>query len=276
MVDYSTVKNDLTNFLNSNSLVAKAAFLLLVAFVFVMLLQVCTTIIVSLSNRMSSLTKLTNGMIDATQMLTIPQDPSSVGAKTIPRSVNKNGGIEFTWSTWIFINDLGNPDGKYHHIFHKGNINTQSNGLNYPNNSPGLYISPNTNELTLIMNTYDVINEEITIGNVPLNKWLNIIIRCTNKKIDVYINGTIDKSITLVGVPKQNYGDVYMAMNGGFNGYISNLWYYSYALGTTEIQAIARRGPNTNMITTNGYNNKNSDYLSLRWYFYGNNDVFNP
>jgi hypothetical protein len=276
MDNYSNVKNGLSEFLNSNSLVAKVAFLLLVAFVFVMVLQICTTIILAFSNRKSSLTKLTNGMIDATQMSIVPQDPSAYGAKTLPRSVNQNGGLEFTWSVWLFINDLGNPDGKYHHIFHKGNLNTETNGLNFPNNSPGLYISPNKNELTLIMNTYDVINEEVIIPNIPINKWLNVVIRCTNKKVDVYINGTIAKSVTLVGVPKQNYGDVYMAMNGGFNGFISNLWYYSYALGTTAIQDLARGGPNTKMLTSQNYKNKISDYLSLRWYFYGNNDQYNP
>jgi spermidine/putrescine transport system permease protein len=37
-------------------------------------------------------------------------------------------------------------------------------------------------------------------------------------------------------------------MNGGFNGYISNLWYYNYALGTAAIQRIAANGPNTKMI----------------------------
>jgi hypothetical protein len=29
------------------------------------------------------------------------------------------------------------------------------------------------------------------------------------------MNGTIARSINLVGVPKQNYGDVFVAMNGG-------------------------------------------------------------
>ena len=48
--------------------------------------------------------------------------------------------------------------------------------------------------------------------------------------LDVYINGSIIKSHHLHGVPKQNYGDVYIAPNGGFAGYISNLWYYNYAL----------------------------------------------
>jgi hypothetical protein len=65
-------------------------------------------------------------------------------------------------------------------------------------------------------------------------------------------------------------------MNGGFDGYISNLWYYNYALGTSSIQNIINNGPNTTMIGGNGLADKMYNYLSLRWFFYGANDAFNP
>ena len=65
-------------------------------------------------------------------------------------------------------------------------------------------------------------------------------------------------------------------MNGGFDGYISNLWYYNYSLGTSAIQNIVEKGPNTKMVGNNGINLKNANYLSLRWFFYGSNDMYNP
>ena len=268
-------KNDLMTFLDSNSLVAKFAFLLLVIFVFIILLQV-TLIFMGWLLSPSYSPRLINGMVPANQMMIIPQDPSTNGSKTIYRSVNAPDGLEFTWSIWLFINDLGNDNPRYKHIFHRGNDEIAQNGLNFPNNSPGLYLSPNTNELTLIMNTFNVINEEVIIDDIPINKWVNVIIRCSNVDLDVYINGTITKSVKLTGVPKQNYGDVFVGMNGGFNGYISNLWYYNYALGTAEIQRLVRSGPNTNMVGSSSMNMKNPDYLSLRWYFFGNEDMYNP
>jgi hypothetical protein len=217
-------------------------------------------------------------MVDASQMIVFQQDPSNNGAVTIYRSVNATDGIEFTWSVWLFINsiyDSGNA-GTFKHIFSKGNSTLQENGLIYPNNAPGLYIAPNTNALVLLMNTFNVINEEITIPDIPINKWVNVIIRCQNTTLDVYVNGTVTRSINLVGVPKQNYGDVYVAMNGGFDGYISNLWYYNYALGTAAIQRIAANGPNTKMIGNNGMSDRMFNYLSLRWFFYGAGDSYNP
>jgi hypothetical protein len=207
--------------------VIKVAFLFLVIFAFIVLLRVGVMLIGMISNANQS-PHLLDGMIDATQLIVFPQDPSNNNAVTIYRSVNETDGIEFTWSVWIYINNLQYLEGQYKHIFYKGNSNLETNGLNFPNNSPGLYIAPNTNDLIVMMNTYNTINEEIVIQDIPLNKWVNVIIRCQNTTLDVYINGTISRSLQLNGVPKQNYGDVFVAMNGGFAGYISNLWYYNY------------------------------------------------
>lgn len=261
-------------FLQSNSLVAKFAFLLLVIVGFMVLLRVGIFIISWLFNPSDS-PHLIDGMVDAKQMIIFPQDPSSNGNVTIHRSSNASDGIEFSWSVWIYIDNLQYLEGQYKHIFYKGNSNLDSSGLNLPNNAPGLYIAPNTNALVVMMNTYNVINQEITIPDIPLNKWINVIIRCQNTSLDVYINGTITRSIELSGVPKQNYGDVYVAMNGGFDGNIADLWYYNYALGTSEIQNLARNGPNTKIINSGGLSLKNPNYLSLRWFFYGAGDMFN-
>jgi hypothetical protein len=262
-------------FLESNSLVAKFAFLLLVIIGFVILLRAGISLIGWFLQPNPS-PHLMDGMVDATQMIVYPQDPSNNGAVTIYRSVNATDGLEFTWSVWIFIDNLQTNAGIFKHVFSKGNANVQPSGLIEPNNAPGVYIAPNTNDLVILMNTFNVINEEITIPDIPLNKWFNVIIRCQSTLLDVYVNGTISRSLTLHGVPKQNYGDVFVGMNGGFAGNVSNLWYYNYALGTAAIQRIVANGPNTKMIGNNGMNDKSRNYLSLRWFFYGANDSFNP
>jgi hypothetical protein len=266
-------------FLKSNSLVAKVAFFLLTLFIFIILLRFGITLLGYLLGP-DGTPRLIDGMVDAKQLMVIQQDPSLKDSITISRSSNANEGIEFTWSVWIFIEELTYHSGRYRCVFYKGNDYAGNSkdtlGLNFPNNAPGLYIAPNSNSLVVMMNTFNVINEEITIDNIPINKWVNVIIRCQNNTLDIYINGTITKSHYLHGVPKQNYGDVYIAPNGGFAGYISNLWYYNYALGTAEIARLVNKGPNTYMKTSNGVNIKSRDYLSLRWFFYGMGDGYNP
>ena len=149
-------------------------------------------------------------------------------------------------------------------------------GVNYPNNSPGVYITPiivdehkgNTAGLLIKMNSFNKINENVTIGDLPLHKWVNIIIRVTKQnQMDVYINGTLVKRHMLAGVPKQNYGDVYASMNGGFSGNTADLRYFEKALGTSQIQNIINKGPNTNLISgvSMGKNDTNK-YLSTRWF----------
>ena len=123
---------------------------------------------------------------------------------------------------------------------------------------------------------FDTVNEEIIIPDLPLNKWVNVIIRVDDQhQLDVYINGTLTKRHMLKGVPKQNYGDVYASMNGGFSGYTSELRYFDSALGTNRINAIVDAGPNMKMSGDDMTKSK-PHYLSTRWYFAGANDMYNP
>jgi hypothetical protein len=279
----SILENSTKEFLESNSLVAKVSFLLLVLFVFIFLLKLGTYLIGYFLGP-SGTPHLINGTIDATNQLIIPQDPKIDNSITILRSVNADDGIEFTWSVWLLISgDAINGTSTYKHIFSKGNNNTNycidSNdclpGVYYPNNSPGLYLHPNKNELLIIMNTYNEINNTIYIPDIPLNKWFNVIISCQNTKLDVYINGFVTASHLLNGIPKQNYGDVYIGGNN-LMAQISNLWYWDYELTINEIQNIMNKGPNLKLLNEDSGISHGSNYLSLRWYFYGLNNGYNP
>lgn len=266
-------------FLNSNSLIAKFAFLLLVIVLFVIALRLGSSIFSWIFSP-SPNPILINGMVDSKQMLVIQQDPSIKGSIPIMRSVNDAQGMEFTWSVWMYIDDFTYKQNEYKHVFHKGNddinVTNPPIGLNYPNNAPGLYITPDTNNLIVIMNTFDTINETVLIKDIPLNKWINVIIRLNNQhQLDIYINGTLTKRHMLKGVAKQNYGNVYVSMNGGFSGYTSELRYFGSAIGTNKIQDIVNKGPNMNMNSADLTKTK-PHYLSTRWYFAGSNDEYNP
>jgi hypothetical protein len=258
--------NSSSVFLESNNLVMKFAFLIVVLVLFVILLRMGTMIIGYMMSP-SKNPHLIDGMMDGKHMSVIHMDPSLKGSKPILRSVNQQDGIEFTWSLWVFIEDLEYKRGTVKHIFHKGNDNINEDGFNSPNNAPGLYLASDTNEFLVLMNTFNEIQETIVIEDIPLNKWINVIIRCEGRNLDVYINGTIVKRHVLSGVPKQNYDDVYLSMNGGFSGFTSNLWYYDYSLGLREINRIVRNGPSTTLKDTQmSASTSQSKYLSERWY----------
>ena len=121
---------------------------------------------------------------------------------------------------------------------------------------------PNT--LVVVMNTFDSIMEEVEIPNIPLNKWINVVIRIKNRLLDVYINGTITVRHRFESPPRQNYGKLYVGMNGGFSGQLSSLKYYNRALSGVEIGALNNSGPN---MKTDQSMHIFPPYFSLRWFF---------
>ena len=108
-------------------------------------------------------------------------------------------------------------------------------------------------------------------------------IRCTQNTLDVYINGVITKSIALKHVPKQNYGSVLVALNGGFNGYLADLQYFNTTPSYYDIVSIYKKGPNTKPTSSNSPLNTalatnttpgigsapviDSNYINAQWYF---------
>jgi len=262
------------DFLESNSLVAKIVFILLVLILFIYLLRIMIIILHNLFGPVKN-PILIDGIINGKKSVVISQDPKLPGSKPILRSDNQDGGIEFTYSTWLMIEDDNfhsfRPNQKKH-IFHKGSegINSTDDsmrGMAYPNNSPGVYLHESKNELIIVMNTFENIKEEIIVPDIPIHKWINLIVRLENRNLDVYINGTIVARHELTSVPKQNYGNVYVNQGGGFSGLISSLRYYNRAITTTEIQDIIAAGPN---MSSNQTLSIFPPYLSMRW-FLGNN-----
>jgi len=173
-------------FLSSNSLVAKVVFLILVVIMFVFFLRLGVLIMGWLLSPTPN-PKVVQGLKDAKKLKVVTQNPNVSGSMPIIRSKNQRGGMEFTWSVWLYIDDLQYKMGQKKHIFHKGS-ETMKDGAAYPNNAPGLYLHPTRNTLIVAMNTYTTMNEEVQINDIPLNKWLNIAIRVRVKNLDVYVN----------------------------------------------------------------------------------------
>lgn len=262
------------DFLESNTLVAKTAFLLLIIILFFILLRVCISLLSWLLAPSQNMT-LISGVADATQPIVISQDPSSQASVPVIRSVNESQGMEFTWSIWVFLKPvIASSVSQIQHVFSKGVFNAGSMGSGncspFSNNAPGLYLK-GANTILIAMDSTTVpacnkTNTPIQIDNMPINKWFNVVIRLTNNDLDVYINGRLTERKTYTdGVPNQNYDDVYICQNGGFNGYISDLKYYNSSIGTSEINSIVSSGPNTS-INMSSLKNNMPPYLSGNWY----------
>ena len=268
-------------FLQSNSLIAKFGFIILVLFGFLFLFRIGMMILSYILNPSDS-PYLVKGLISGTESVRVQQD-SRTSYAIVNYSENQATGLEFTYSVWILLNSTNtSANSKYAHIFNKGILdgsNITVSGVNNMSNAPGLYVKGNTDgtsTMRVYMDTFSQtgpiqnIDDQRTtmdISGIPYNKWVNVIIRVQNRILDVYINGVLTQHKDLGYVPRQNFGDVYVCQNGGFSGKLSDLRYYPKSLNVFEINGIVGWGPNLSTSpSASGQKDTDASYLSYLWY----------
>jgi hypothetical protein len=285
------VVNASNEFLESNGLFAKFAFIVLVLIIFLFLFKMGISII-SYFSQASNSPYVIKGLLEGSSSAQITQNPASKNSVPILRSVNQQNGVEFTWSIWLFLqyNKPTDVNNRFDTIFVKAPANNFDVVYGVNNvNGPGLYvvkaiasnpikkIEAGTVGLMFLMD--DIINNNllkyiennmgINIPNIPLNKWVHVAFRLENTVLDAYVNGIITDRTHLLNAPKQNFYDVFVAPNGGFQGQLSNLQYFNRALNVFEINNIVMFGPNlTNSKYSNNAKNAtgNYSYLNTSWY----------
>jgi hypothetical protein len=258
-------------FLNSNGMFAKFAFLLFLLIIFLFLFKVGVGLIGYFTQPATN-PYLISGKIAGGETVTIAQDPKNTESIPVMRSNDRSKGIEFTWSVWIYLNGSEVDSVKYNNIFVKGSNRFNSAGLSAglsDVNGPGLYVKDVSGQSNLLIKMSSTGGEaaSIDISGVPIRKWINVIVRLQNSVMDAYINGVISKRYNFKSVPLQNYKDVIVCGNGGFTGLLSDLRYYNYALNVFEINNVVIYGPNTsNSSADSAAATGNYTYLAPSWY----------
>ena len=286
-----TYLSNLLGFLNSNTGIAKFAFIILLIIIFIALLNLGTKILKYFLGP-SPTPHFIDGMIESSDLKEVQVNPNIIGSKPVLKSDNLEKGLEFTW---VFIKQDGNYDdmNRFQHVFHKGdrdfnedNIDSQHGNIDYY--CPGIFITKmpgktvpsagtkgdsgylSIKTVVTIFNTiHGPENKMIDINDIPSNKWLNVIVRVSGNVLDVYLNGTLKGRELLEGVALQNHGNVFIGkppIGGGSNsfGFISNVWYWNYALGLTEIENVVNAGPNKTMVDKK--QDAVPEYLSFNWF----------
>ena len=116
-----TVMDTSNEFLQSNSIIAKFAFVILMLILFVFLFSMGVYIIGFFTERRKS-PYLVKGMLNGTSSVIVTQDPRRSTSVTLQRSNNNKTGIEFTWSVWLLVKNGGKDTVKYSHVFNKGDV----------------------------------------------------------------------------------------------------------------------------------------------------------
>ena len=222
--------------------------------------------------------------VSGAKMFTAVQNPNNPKSKLASLSDNQRSGVEFSYSMFINLDSatFASGDAKLHHIMHKGYSQF------YPLMGPGVFCWGNKNSLRIYMNSYKTWNEYTEIDNIPVDNWFHLTISCKGTTIYIYINGNLKQKMKMSDgtPPYQNYGDVYLfsgrkktitkssvlsllnedslTFDGAAKGMASRVFYFSYALTYSEIQALMNMGPSSKM---NGANaSVMTPYLSDTWW----------
>lgn len=205
---------------------------------------------------------LVKGTLNGKSSSVISQDAKNPNAIIIYPSDNESGGIEFSYVLWIYVDDRTylKSNQKEFHVLHKGSENIKSNIM-----APGIFLDGKNNTLILRMNTLKENKpyEQINVKNLPINKWVHVALTMKQRDMQVFINGRLKEKHILKSIPEQNYGNVYMNLNGGFDGFLSKVQYFRRTLEPLEILSIVQKGPSKNACISTG---ENPPYLDDDWW----------
>lgn len=211
----------------------------------------------------------------AAKTIVFKQDPANPQNMTLPLSENQLTGIEFSYSTFLYIADDTNSNEEgWKVVFYKGYEQSP-----FPLAGPAVLVSSQCDSrgaptLRVVMNTYEKWFNFVDVKQIPFNKWFHLAIVCKRNALEVYVNGNLANKKSFAGtLPYQNYqplilfpnsktaatdfksisgsekrsipaGDNYI-LNGKFAGYISNMYYFSYGMSYSEIQGMMNLGPSS-------------------------------
>ena len=270
----------LNDFYNEDSVATEIIVGIVICIMILILYYFINYIIKKVNSSSKNTPVIYKGLKAADIPVTINQDPNLGGSVTVYRSQNEKHGIEFSYSVWLWIDTKSwNTTTKWKHVFHKGPMFNIANNLSNSEpsdfcniQSPGLWLDGKTNKIRLYMNTFGVHNEYIEVDNIPVKKWICVIYTQSGFNADLYINGRLKERKELRTLPRQNYANVHLNQDDGYQGYLSHLKYYNYALNSSEIHDITEKGPSleyvkqsTDVLSSVKIDNE-IPYLSNRWW----------
>ncbi len=89
------------------------------------------------------------------------------------------------------------------------------------------------------------VSQNITIENINMQKWVNIITTVNNRTLDVYMNGKLIKTKTfdnIIDPVLLNSGGIELVSDGGFGGFFSKVQYYPYFITPEKAWSIYKGG----------------------------------
>lgn len=177
--------------------------------------------------------------------------PPTISASELPKRLTN----DFTYSFWTYIDSWETDVTKNKIILRRPHDDSgDKDGIK-------IYFTKFVNDLQIDLaqispenGEYEE-NKSCSVKNIPLQKWVNIIVSLNNRACDVYLDGKLVNTCVYNGViseaGKTGSSSIYIGSGnenknedvGGFEGSISNLLYFSRAINPREAYSIYKQGP---------------------------------
>ena len=193
------------------------------------------------------------GIQDGKTSSTIDPDSLATNGSDVPSS-------NFAYSVWFYVNNWNYRYGESKVIF--GRMGAMSGdgkgsvpGISGLDPCPAVVLGAVENNISISLGCYPGADQQPTtsggntvvhtcsVANVPIQKWVNLVVSVYGRSMDVYIDGKLVRTCLLPGVASvNNNAKVYVTPLGGFEGWTSKLQYYPNSLNPQEVWNIYTRG----------------------------------
>jgi hypothetical protein len=188
------------------------------------------------------------------------QTTSTISASSLATNGSNTPSSNFCYSIWFYVNDWNYRYGEPKVIF--GRMGAQSSqgsgsvqGVNGLDPCPAVVLGAVENNIAISLGCYPGIDQEPTtpggntvvhtcsVANVPIQKWVNLIMSVYGRTMDIYIDGKLVRTCLLPGVASINSNaNVYVTPSGGFDGWTAKLQYYPNSINPQQAWNIYSQG----------------------------------
>jgi hypothetical protein len=198
----------------------------------VVLLIMIIYFIMWMFSKSTQLTKMSDGNIQQVIL-----------ANTLSNNKHSNN---YTYSTWFYVNDWNYRFGEPKIILgrlDKDNNPSPSITLGAMENNVNVAVACYPNKASAEAGKEAPIIHQCNVTNIPLQKWVNLIVSLYGRTLDLYLDGKLVRTCVLPGVAKVSpETNILVTPNGGFNGWTTNFQYWSAASNPQEAYNIYKGG----------------------------------
>jgi hypothetical protein len=201
------------------------------------------------------------------QGMTNGQTSTKIAASSLPTNGSGAAATNFTYSVWFYVNDWNYRYGKPKVIFGRMGAKSSSEtghveGVEGKDPCPAVVFGTIENNVGISLSCYPgqdtspttsggkTIVHTCNVANVPIQRWVNLLISVYGRTLDVYLDGKLTRTCLLPGITSVSQNSpIFVTPAGGFDGWTSKLQYWPQPYNPQQAWNIYTQGPKSGLFS---------------------------